>query len=66
MTNYFKSKNVLVAGGAGFVGVNLIKRLLALGANVTATLHEKTPVVENDNVGYIHCDLREPVDCRKV
>ena len=46
MTNYFKSKKVLVAGGAGFVGVNLISRLLNLGANVMATLHLKKPVFE--------------------
>lgn len=37
----FKGKKVLIAGGAGFVGANLIKRLLSLGANVRATLYEK-------------------------
>lgn len=66
MSNYFKSKNILVTGGAGFVGVNLIKRLLSLGANVTATLHDKSVVINNPQVKYIHCDLRIPADCNKV
>jgi nucleoside-diphosphate-sugar epimerase len=32
--NYFQGKKVLVTGGAGFVGTNLINRLLSLGASV--------------------------------
>ena len=66
MTNYFKSKNVLVAGGAGFVGTNLIKRLLFLGADVTATLYEKPPSIESNDIKYVQCDLRIPEDCKKV
>ena len=66
MSNYFKSKNVLVAGGAGFVGVNLIKRLLSLGTNVTATLHEKSAIIQNGNIRYVQCDLRDQEDCRKI
>ena len=66
MTNYFKSKNVLVAGGAGFVGTNLIKRLLLLGADVTATLYEKPPSIESNDIKYVQCDLRIPEDCKKV
>ena len=66
MTNYFKSKNVLVAGGAGFVGNNLIKRLVSLGANVTATLYIKPPAIVNEKIEYLHSDLRDPEDCRRV
>lgn len=40
-TNYFKDKKILVAGRAGFVGTNLIKNLLPLGAKVRATIHKK-------------------------
>ena len=29
------SKNILVTGGAGFVGTNLVKRLKVLGYNIT-------------------------------
>jgi nucleoside-diphosphate-sugar epimerase len=35
MENYFKSKNVLITGGLGFLGSNLALRLLEAGANVT-------------------------------
>jgi len=57
---------VLVAGGAGFVGTNLINKLLSIGANVTATLFKKSTIIKNDKVRYIHCDLRKPKDCKKV
>jgi len=63
MPNYFKSKNVLVAGGAGFVGTNLIKRLLAFGANVTATLNEKPALIKDERVSYIKCNLLKLKDC---
>jgi len=33
---YFKNKNCLVTGGAGFIGSNLSKYLVNIGANVTA------------------------------
>lgn len=59
----FKNANVLVTGGAGFVGVNLIMRLLDLGANVSATLHNKPPVVKDERVRYVKTDLRRPEDC---
>ncbi len=64
--NMFKGKNVLVAGGAGFVGVNLINRMLSLGANVRATLHRKAPVVMDERIDYLRCDLLSMEDCKKV
>ena len=59
----FRNATVLVAGGAGFIGVNLTTRLLDLGADVTATLHHKGPLLEDDRVRYIQGDLRRPDDC---
>jgi len=35
MENEFKNKNVLITGGLGFIGSNLVRRLIKLGANVT-------------------------------
>jgi GDP-L-fucose synthase len=62
----FKGKNVLVAGGTGFVGINLINRLLKLGANVRATIHLKKPVIMDSRIEYVTCDLLSMEDCRKI
>lgn len=63
---FFKNKKILVAGGSGFVGVNLIQRLLDQGAQVTATLHKKDAVIKNDHVKYVRVDLEKPEDCKLV
>jgi GDP-L-fucose synthase len=62
----FSGAKVLVAGGTGFVGVNLIQRLLLLGANVRATIHRKAPVIHDERIQYVKCDLTNMEDCRKV
>ena len=62
----FNGKNVLVAGGTGFVGINLISRMLALGANVRATIHLNQPVLIDPRIDYVTCDLLNMEDCRKV
>lgn len=62
----FNGKNVLVAGGTGFVGVNLINRLLSSKANVRTTIHRKKPVIQDERVEYVKCDLTKMEDCRKV
>lgn len=59
----YKNANVVVTGGAGFIGVNLITRLLDLGANVTATLHAKPAVLKDPRIRYVRCDLRRSDDC---
>jgi len=62
----FNGKNILVAGGAGFIGANLVKKLILLGANVRATIHRKEPVIINDKIEYIQCDLLNMDDCKKA
>jgi GDP-L-fucose synthase len=64
--NMFENKRILIAGGTGFVGVNLINRFLSMGAHVRATLHKKPPVINNDRIEYLKCDLLDAHDCNKA
>ena len=65
---FFKDKNVLVTGAAGFTGTNLIKRLLEEGANVRGVLHNRAPQVDFDSnkISYIYGDLTRKQDCDKA
>jgi GDP-L-fucose synthase len=62
----FKEKKILVAGGTGFIGVNLVNRMLDLGANVRATLHNRPAVIMNDAIEYVTCDFTNMDDCKKA
>ncbi len=62
----FDRRRVLVAGGAGFIGSRLVRRLVETGAQVRATLHEKDPVVPDERVEYVRCDLMRAEDCQRA
>jgi GDP-L-fucose synthase len=53
-----------VAGGTGFIGANLILRLLTDGYRVRATIHHTPPVIENTAIEYVQADLTSMEDCR--
>ncbi len=71
--NTLKDKKVLVTGGAGFIGSNLIETLLQIGAKVTcldnfATGHRKNiaPFLTHSGFTLIEGDIREIETCRKA
>ena len=56
--------NIIVTGGAGFIGVNLIKRLVKEGHNVTSIDNYYTGKEENHVEGakYLKYDIRHTYD----
>lgn len=62
----FGRSRVLVTGAAGFVGSNLIARLLSSGADIRAAYHKKSPVIKDRGIDYVRADLRDTDACRKL
>ncbi|MGE3538406.1 MAG: NAD-dependent epimerase/dehydratase family protein [Candidatus Tectimicrobiota bacterium] len=60
-----KGANVLVTGGTGFIGTNLILRLLEQGCRVRSTLHRR-PAIIHQGVEYVQADLTREEDCRRA
>ena len=64
--NMFKGKNVLVTGGSGFIGTNLIRKLYKLDCHITATYHSKTPQIFMPSVTFVQCDLTDKSCCHSI
>ena len=48
MNNKLSNKNILVLGGSGFVGSNLLQKITKLTNKITATYHSNEPKYNNE------------------
>ena len=69
---HLKNKKILVTGGSGFVGLNIVKGLIDRGCeDIVVTTHTDRPyyyddLLSHENVTTIHCDLTKKEDCLRV
>src|SRR5882757_8905570 len=62
----FTDRNVLIAGGAGFIGTNLALALAAQNARLRLTIHEKPLQASIPGAEVLALDLRRPEDCAQA
>jgi GDP-L-fucose synthase len=65
MKSFFRNKFILVTGGTGLIGIQLVKKLVSLGAKVSVASLENNPDLPK-NVTLNKIDLRILKNCLKV
>lgn len=66
MKDFYQGKRVLVTGASGFIGTNLVRKLVNLGAIVRGTIHENAPQEVLPGVEYSRYDLLRMDNCLKA
>ena len=65
MKNFFKSKKILITGGTGLIGRQLVNILLSYGSKITVVSLDSPHALDN-KVKFIKKDLRNFDNCLKV
>ncbi len=71
MQNFYKNKQVLVTGGAGFIGSHIVEKLVELGAKVRVIDNLSTGKLENlkqviNKIEFINKTITDFDTCKKV
>ncbi len=64
MLDKLKDHNVLITGGSGFIGINLINKLKLSGANIF--IIDKNLKNKDNSIKYIRCDIRDKKTLLKI
>lgn len=62
----FKNKNILVAGGTGLVGIQLVKLLNNLGGHIYVASLDKNSFKKNEVKKFFNLDLKNIDNCLKI
>lgn len=63
---FYKNKNILIAGGTGLVGQQLVNKLIKLGANVSVASKDDKNLVNKKVKKFYNLDLSNIKNCIKV
>ena len=66
MQNILKNKNILVLGGSGFIGSNLINALTEFSSSLKGTYLNNKPRIINPYIEWIKADLTNPNIYKKI
>ena len=65
--SYYRNKNVLVTGGAGLIGHELVRQLLECGAHVRGTVYRERKIeIDHPSLEIVTCDLMGAEDAARV
>ena len=63
---FYKNKKILVTGASGFIGINLIKKLLKYEVKIIGVINQNQPQIKSNKIKYIKADLTKKKNCIKV